>query len=205
MGFAIFAPDGYALDGGILLDILYVNENGLTDLLAHEFHHSYLSVVDKTIRPVGAPPEDVAFVVAIRALRNEGIADQIDKPYPLPLRSKSEEVYVKRYNDTYARTPQILRSIDSLLVVVADSPSVVRAAGTKARALLWSNSHPNGAYVARTIVETFGIDSLMPAVYNPFALLSTYAAAEKKRGIPPPFSAKAITVLADMEKRYIRP
>jgi hypothetical protein len=125
-------------------------------------------------------------------------------PYPLPLRSNSAEVYVKRYNDTYARTPQILRSVDSLLVVVADSPSVVRAAGTRARALLWSNSHPNGAYVARTIVQTFGIDSLMPAVYNPFALLRTYAAAEKQRGNPPPFSAKAIAVLDAMEKRYVR-
>ena len=45
----------------------------------------------------------------------------------------------------------------------------------------------------------------MPAIYNPFALLRTYAAAEKRRGNPPPFSPKAIRVLDAMEKRYIRP
>jgi hypothetical protein len=205
LGFAIFAYDNYPVGGGVLMDVLYTKENGLVAILSHEFHHVYLSYVDKIVPPVGPVPEDVPLAIALISLRNEGIADQIDKPHPLPLRGNALDGYIKRYNDIYARTPQILRSIDSLLVVVADTPSVVRAAGTKAGALLWASSHPNGAYIARTIVETFGIDSLMPAVYNPFALFRTYAAAEKKRGNPPPFSAKAITVLDQMEKHYVRP
>jgi hypothetical protein len=206
IGFAIFGDDGYALDGGVLLDPLYVMEEGIVDLLSHEFHHSYASSLDRTIRPSGGqPPYDVALAGAIRALRNEGIADQIDKPHPLPPRSGALAGYVSRYNEVYERTPVILKSIDSLLVVVADDSTKAGAAGTRARQLLWSNGHPNGAYIARQIVTTFGVDSLMPAIYNPFAMLRTYASAQVKRGNPPPFSPRALAKLADMEKRFIRP
>ena len=66
-------------------------------------------------------------------------------------------------------------------------------------------SHPNGAYIARTILETFGKDSLMVGVYSPFAYIRTFRSAEAKRGNPPPFSPEAIAVLDAMEKRYVRP
>jgi hypothetical protein len=53
------ASDGYSQQPGIVLDLEHVRETGLTDLPSHEFHHS------------------------LRSLRNEGIADMIDKPHPL--------------------------------------------------------------------------------------------------------------------------
>ena len=41
IAFAPFADDGYSMDEGVLCDPLEVKENGIVDLLAHEFHHSY--------------------------------------------------------------------------------------------------------------------------------------------------------------------
>ncbi len=205
IAFAVFGDDGYSLDGGILLDPVFVAEHGLVPIISHEFHHAFLATVDRRIHPAGAPPADVTIAAALMALRTEGIADQIDKPHPLPPTSGPLAFYVSHYNELYANTPAILASIDSLLGVVHDDSTAAGAAGIMARKLLWSNSHPNGAYMAREIVETFGIDSLMPGVYNPFAFLRTYASAEAKHGRPPPFSPRAIAVLDAMERRYIRP
>jgi hypothetical protein len=206
IAFAVFGDDGYAVDGGVLLDPLFVKEEGLVPLISHEFHHAFTAGLERSIRPgVGAPPYDVALASSLRALRNEGIADQIDKPHPLPPTNGALAWYVPRYNDVYARTPAILHAVDSLLAVVRDDSTKAQAAGQQARTLLWSNSHPNGAYMAREIVETFGVDSLMPGIYNFVAFLRAYASAEAKRGNPPPFSAQALEKLNDIERRYIRP
>jgi hypothetical protein len=205
IGFAIFGDDGYAVDGGVLLDPLFVKEEGLIPLLAHEFHHLFTSTLDRTIRPqFGAqPPYDVALVMPLVHLRNEGIADLIDKTYPLPPTTGALSWYVPRYNDFYARSPQIVKSLDSLLTVVRDDTSATLAAAQATHGLLWSNSHPTGAYMARTIFQTFGTDSLLPGLFNPFAFLRAFSSAEIRRGNPPAFSRKSLEVLADMESRYI--
>jgi hypothetical protein len=206
IGFAFFGYDGYSLDGGVLIDPVYAVNEGLTDLLSHEFHHAYAGSVDKTVRWAGgSPPDDAVLVRALIQLRSEGIADLVDKPYPLPPRQGHLAWYPPQYNDAYARTPQILQSIDSLLIGVRDHPATAIAAGREAQRLLWSGSHPNGAYMARTIVSAFGADSLHAGVYNPFAFIRTYASAQISRGNPPPFSTKALEVLANMERRYVRP
>jgi len=205
IGFAIFSDDGYAEEPGILLDPLYVNDNGVVDLLAHEFHHSFSAMIDHTKRrsDFSAPPANLQLFMAVFHLRNEGIADQVDKTYPLPPNPKMEW-YPARYNAAYAKTPAQIHSFDSLLTVVAEHPEQGRVAGQRANGLFWSNGHPNGAYMAREIVETFGIDSLMPGVYNPVAFLRMYAAAEVKRGNPPPFSATSLKALAVLEGVFVR-
>src|SRR6185503_3245972 len=204
IAFAVFADDGYALDGGVLLDPLFVIENGLVPLISHEFHHAYVATVDRSVRTANMQ-YDAALYGAIRSLRNEGIADQIDKPHPLPATSGALAWYPPRYNAAYDKTPALLKTFDSLVVVAADDSTKAAVVGQRARALFWSNGHPNGAYIAREIAETFGVDSLLPAVYDPFALLRIYAAAERKHGRPSPFSVKAQAKLDEMEKRYVRP
>ena len=57
--------------------------------------------------------------------------------------------------------------------------------------------------MARTIVETFGTDSLLPGLYNPFAFLRTFSSAQVKRGQRPAWSPRAMEMIADMERRYI--
>jgi hypothetical protein len=136
-------------------------------------------------------------------MRNEGIADLIDKPYPLSYPSGSTmSRYAERYNEAYARTPSVIRSIDSALVVAADDSTQLPAVGRRVNELLPSAGHFNGSYVAREIYETFGVDSLFPGIYNHFVFLRMYAAAERKRGNPPPFSAKALALIDELERRY---
>lgn len=209
MAFAVFADDGFAEDPGVLLDPLYVEKQGLVDLLAHEFHHCFTGTLDRTLsRPelmaLRPPPTDIALFFVLMHLRNEGAADQVDKTYPLTTQA-GLEWYAKGYNEAYPRTPALLRSFDSLLTIAADHPENVRALAPTAQKLFWSNGHPNGAYMAREIVETFGVDSLFPGLYDPMAFARTYASAERKRGNPPPFSEKTMKLFNSMTARFERP
>jgi hypothetical protein len=206
VAFAIFRDDAYSLGPeAIIVDLDHVLvEGGLDGLLAHEFHHSFLSGLNAIQFPPG-PDSSVALVRALNNTRNEGIADLIDKPYPLgPGKSEGMSAYAKRYNDAYARTPAVIRSIDSLLVIAADDSTRLADVGRRVQQLLPSNGHYNGSYVARAIYETFGVDSLLPGVSNPFAFWRAYASVERKRGNPPPFSPKAVALLAELERKYLR-
>jgi hypothetical protein len=203
--FSISQLDGYSHPDGVIIDLKWMHDIGRgIDPLAHEFHHSYLAHLTKTDRP---PPTeaDAALVDALRQLPIEGMADLIDKPYPLSYAAASLQWMTPQYNDAYARTPATLRTADSVLAAVADDPSSIRKNGASLHRLFPFESHANGAYMARTILETFGRDSLMPSVYDQFAFFRTYAAAEKARGNPPPFSAKAIGVLNAEERKYLKP
>lgn len=206
IAFAIFSDDGYAEEPGVLLDPLYVADHGLVDLIAHEFHHCFTGMTDRTLtrdqfmalRPL---PNDIGLFFALMHLRNEGIADQVDKSYPLPTEA-GMEWYAKGYNEAYPRTPMLLRSLDSLLSIAADHPESAQKIAGPVQKLFWSNGHPNGAYMAREIVETFGIDSLFPGVRDPIAFFRTYASAERKHGNAPPFSDKTMKVLDSMDARF---
>jgi len=201
VAFALFKDDGYSVGPGVVIDILHAYDSNLVLFLGHEFNHTYLA------RANTAPPPSVVFDAdkplgfALLGLRSEGIADLIDKPYPL-VEPPSLARYVARYNAEYARTPATLQVLDSLLTAISDDSTQMATAGKRARALLWSNGHPNGAYIAREIYETFGVDSLFPAVTDPVALLRTYAAAEAKHGRPAPFSPGAMRTLELLETRY---
>jgi hypothetical protein len=207
IGFAIFKDDGFAEDPGILLDPLLVADHGMVSLLAHEYHHWYTDTADYTMKwpeleAMKEPPADVRLFLTVHHLRNEGIADQIDKPYPYHA-EPAMETYAARYNAAYARTPAVLRSYDSVLTAAAEHPDQIAALTRRAENLFYSNGHPNGAYMAREIVETFGVDSLMPGVMNPVAFLRTYASAERKRGNPSPFSPTSMAMLDRMEGEFV--
>lgn len=206
VAFGLFRDDAYSLGPeGVVVDLDHVfEEGGLEGLLAHEFHHSYLSALSTLRNPNG--DSSAALYFALRNMRNEGIADLIDKPYPLSYpKSAIMSAYAKRYNEAYARTPAVIHSIDSALVVAADDSAKLPAIGRRVAELLPSSGHYNGSYVAREIYETFGADSLYPGVHNFFAFLRTYASAEAKRGNPPPFSPKSVALLDALERKYRLP
>ena len=192
-----FASDGYSQQPGIVLDLQQVRENGLTGFLSHEFHHSFSSRVDRARAPTGAY---APLYGPLRSLRNEGIADMIDKPHPLTGPS-GMQWYVTAYNSLYDATPAKLKTLDSLLAAAAADSTIANAAADKARALLPYNAHPNGAYMARTILETFGADSVIAGVYSPYRFIRTYVAAETKRGHPSPFSPASLALLDALERR----
>jgi len=206
VAFTVFVDDAYSLGpAGVVIDVDHAYENGgLTTLLAHEFHHTYLSTLSSLRDPAGDSATTLYY--ALHNMRNEGIADLIDKPYPLPPGNTADRAaYAKNYNQSYARTPAVLHSIDSALVVAADDSTKLPAVGRRVRELLPSGGHFNGSYVAREIYETFGVDSLYPGAHNFFAFLRTYASAEAKRGNPPPFSSKSVALLDALEKKYLMP
>ncbi len=206
VAFGLFRDDAYSLGPrGVVIDLDHVyEEGGLEGLLAHEFHHSYLSAMSSLRVPDG--DSSAALYFALRNMRNEGIADLIDKPHPLSYpNSAIMSAYATRYNAAYARTPAVIHSIDSALVVAADDSTKLAAVGRRVNELLPSSGHYNGSYVAREIYETFGVDSLYPGVYDFFAFLRTYASAEVKRGNAPPFSPKAVALLDALDRRYTIP
>ena len=203
VAFAIFKDDAYSLPQGVAIDLLYARRVPLLLILAHEFHHTYVNRLNKPVPP-GPPAADAALRDALYNVRNEGIADQIDKPYPFSSPIPAMASYVARYNAEYARTPVTLQQFDSLLSAIADDRRKMDELGMTAQMLLWSNGHPNGAYMAREIIETFGVDSLFPGVADPAAFFRTYAAAEIVHGRPAPFSRKTWEVIEALESRYWR-
>lgn len=209
VAFAFFRDDGYSLPQGIVVDLLYarvlsVGGMPVTKNLAHEFHHSYVNRAAKPLPPGSATAPDAGLRKALNDLRNEGLADQIDKPYPFTSPNPGLAGYVTRYNAEYARTPERLRQLDSLLSVAADDSTQMAAVSRRALGLFWSNGHPNGAYIAREILETFSVDSLFPAARSPAAFLRIYSSAELNHGRPNPLSSKAWRVIDMLDARYWR-
>lgn len=206
VAFSIFRDDAYSLGPRqIIVDLEHVSvAGGLTTLLAHEFHHSYLAGLDRTNYAAG-DTTNVGLVRALASARNEGIADLVDKPYPVHYDTPAMAAYAARYNAAYARTPQVIHSIDSALVVAADDSTQLPTVGRRVYQLLPSGGHYNGSYLAREIYETFGVDSLFPGVKNPFAFWRAYGEAEVKHGRPWPFSSKAQALLDKLERKFVPP
>jgi hypothetical protein len=203
VAFALFRGDGYSLGPErIIMDLDQARAADLTLFLAHEFHHSYLSGLNQLHFPTG-PDASASLVRTLGFARNEGIADLIDKPYPLKTGQGYGEAYVNGYNAAYARTPAVIHSIDSALTVAADDSTKMQEVGMRVSQLLPSNGHYNGSYMAREIYETFGVDSLFPGVRNAFAFWRAYGEAEVKRGKPWPFSPKSTSLLDQLEKQYL--
>lgn len=198
----MFASDGYAQDPGIVLDLFHVRENGLGEFLSHEFHHAYAGNLDRTTHVPNSG--DTRFYQAMRQLKNEGIADMIDKPHPL-VTPPGMQWYANGYDAAYDKTPATLKVVDSLLVAAGADSAKLADAGARAQRLLVYGSHPNGAYMARTILDTFGRDSLIAVIPSAFAFIRMYEAAESKRGNASPFSAAGRAALAAMESRHLKP
>ena len=200
VSFALFAEDAFSLPDGIVVDLMNAHGNVLVPILAHEFHHSYIYQLS-----TGAPrdrtgPARLADLLYV--MRMEGIADQIDKPYPFRGWSPATDAYATQYNAQYQRAPQAIAVLDSLLLTLATDSSSEAAATQGVRRLFWSSGHPFGAYIARTIIETFGRDSILPGTRSPAAFLRTFAFAKKAHGERDPFSPASWRVLDSLEQRY---
>lgn len=206
VAFAIFKDDGYSFPEGIVVDLLYARSSSLggtplTRNLAHEFHHTFVNRMARhSARGTAAGP-DAAVADAFYNMRNEGLADLIDKPFPFHASTPGLTGYAARYDSEYLATPATLHSADVLLRAMARD-SLPGDLDMQASMLFWSNGHPNGAYLAREVYEVFGVDSLYPAARDPLALLRTFRWAEQKRGRSDPFSAEAWRELDRLDDRY---
>jgi hypothetical protein len=98
------------------------------------------------------------------------------------------------------------RSFDAMIArptrTLPDFEPELHGVGVDRRA---AERHPNGAYVARNFLETFGRDSQVATVPSPFAFIRIFRAAPAKRGDTPAFSPAGIAALDAMERRYTAP
>ncbi len=199
---AIFRDDGYSLADGIVIDLLNVRHAQLARSLAHEFHHSYVNRLARPLPPGSDTAYDAGIRTALYDLRNEGLADLIDKPYPFVSPNPGLAAYASRYNQEYRRTPERLRGLDSLLVRASAGPADAAALAMRAQMLFWSNGHPNGAYMAREIQATFGVDSIRAAALDPAAFVRMYASAERTQDRPDPLSRRAWAFIDTLDAKY---
>lgn len=198
VAFCVFQPEAIARQHGVVVDLLYARDVGVTSVLSHEIHHVLVERIT-TMRRADAAAVDAPLVNALFQLRNEGLADMLDKRYPIDHELFGTE-YASEYDAAYRGTPQTMVEFDSLLsrVNAGSSMSAYRAIAE----LFPMNGHPNGAHIARAIIATFGVDSLIPAMQNPVALLRTYNAARAVRGEVPPLSDRSLEVLGLLERKY---
>ena len=197
VAFAIFRDDAYSTGPhSIGVDLLRASNGGLVELLGHEFHHSYLRLSFRMPR-LSRDSADALIVDALDNLAAEGMADLIDKPGLLLHPPASLAAYANRYRDEFARAPVTLRGIDSIIARMASDTASIRVAGRKIDGRLWSSGHPVGGYMARTIVDVFGTDSLWSGAVNPVAFVRAYQSAERKRGNPAPLSDATMARLAE--------
>jgi hypothetical protein len=199
---AIFRDDGYSLPGGIVIDLLNVRHVRLAENLGHEFHHSYVNRLARPLPPGSDTAYDAAFRTALYDLRNEGLADLIDKRHPFVSPNPGLASYAARYNAEYARTLALMPRLDSILAAASAGPRQAAAVGMTMQMLFWSNGHPNGAYIAREIQETFGADSLRAAALDPAEFLRLFGEAERAHGRADPLSAAAWAEIGRLDARY---
>jgi hypothetical protein len=199
---AIFRDDGYSLPGGIVIDLLNVRHVRLAENLGHEFHHSYVNRLARPLPPGSDTAYDAALRTALYDLRNEGLADLIDKRHPFVSPNPGLAGYATRYNAEYARTPALVRRLDSILTAASAGPRQAAAAAMAMQMLFWSNGHPNGAYIAREIEGTFGVDSLRAAALDPAEFLRLFGDAERAHGRADPLSAAAWAEIGRLDARY---
>jgi len=204
VAFAVFREDAYATGPRtVCVDLIRALDGGLDVLLAHEFHHTFLYAITR-VPIVSDDSADAELMNTLTAVRAEGLADLIDKPSLLAAPPPELASYAKRYVRERDSAAATLRAIDAVLAHASRDPTSLRNAGRRVSDLLWSGGHPVGGYMARRIVDTFGIDSILPGAYSPFAFFRTYVAAERVHGTASPFSAGTNTLLAWEEERYTK-
>ena len=74
--------------------------------------------------------------------------------------------------DGYRKSPEILRTIDNLLVRMQENPANRRETAAKLKSAVPLSGHPTGYLMAETIVKELGKAALIRTVANPFALFA---------------------------------
>jgi len=190
----------------IAVDLLAAKELDLLPFLAHESHHWYRNdraAVDWD----DVPPPDADLLWTLYQVQGEGLADQIDKrPWlegkaPVPT---ARESYARDYLEALARTPGILRELDSLLLErgTTTDPERMAAIGARAAEIVPMSGHPTGYFMARTILDTLGHDRLVQDVANPVAFFRAYDEAARASG-QPGLSEGALLGLDRLEPAFV--
>ncbi|MET4074078.1 DUF5700 domain-containing putative Zn-dependent protease [Hymenobacter sp. UYCo722] len=165
-------------------------------LEGHEMYHQLQPHRD--FGPIA--PDDQALLYFMTSMRNEGIADQIDKAPTMAL--PDDPRGIRDWLMTPA--PHFIHCLDSAIQV--------RARGGAAASLRWyrqlsngSNGHLPGFFMSSAIVRNGYGRQMIAQSDNPFAFVLLYQkAAKKDKTQLPRFSETAIRYLKELERKYIK-
>ncbi|GLR19923.1 DUF5700 domain-containing putative Zn-dependent protease [Portibacter lacus] len=200
----IFQPDAFAIpeDDIIILDVLFAYNygDGFEKFLGHELHHIYSSKYLSKLKPIDY--EKDALIWSIDKLRNEGIADLIDKQNIVE--KEDLTAYDRKYIDHYNNSKQYLRTIDSLLQIISQDEAKLHEVGKEIRRQLPYGAHPTGLFIAKLIKKEMGDNALISCLESPFPFLYLYnEIAMNSNGDFHVFSKSSIDYLKKLEKEFI--
>ncbi len=195
VSFVVFAPDARGYNP-VVLDILYTKDEGdsLIDFIAHEFHHYYKDWL------TGLNP-DVLWV--IDQIHAEGIADQVNRGAwfhdPERFAVESQKERNKPFLELYEKSPEVIREMDRLFVLMHDRAGDMALLGAELRSVVPQSGHPTGFYMANVILKHLGKGALVEDIGNPYAFLRRYSRAAAKDEEAPSFSDKALEYISRLE------
>lgn len=208
VAFVIFANDGRGYDP-IVIDLLASMTWDFEPYLAHELHHWYRNRL-LSFDPESLDPVAEKLVWTLNQIQAEGVADQLDKrPWLLDATippSKPDD-YVRRYRSALEATPDLLETLDSLLIRYGEAEDSEKLKlGNEISALVPLSGHPTGFFMASLIQEQLGQEALCREVGNPFAFIRLFnQAAEEANRQELAFSPAALALLAELERAHARP
>lgn len=206
VAFVIFANDGRGYDP-IVIDLLASLTWEFDMFLAHESHHWYRNRV-LAYNPEKIDPEFELLIATLNQIQAEGIADQIDKADWTELQSNVPaplQKYIDRYMEALAGTPHLIKTLDSLILLMSAAPeSKYQQYQREIADLVPMSGHPTGFYMARLIIEELGVERLVRDVGNPIAFCRQYdEAARLSETDAPTFSRNTLRFLESLESKYI--
>ena len=189
--------DATSQDEGIIYSLRAVREANEVKpgmLEGHEMYHKLQPHRD--FGPIA--PDDQGLLYFMTSMKNEGIADQIDKTVTMAL--PDDPRGIRDWAITPA--PTFIHRMDSAIQA--------RARGGAAAPLRWyrqqsngSNGHLPGFFMSSAIVRNGYGKQLIAQSDNPFAFVYLYQKAARKDKNPlPRFSEVSIRYLHEMERRY---
>ncbi|BFG69128.1 hypothetical protein KACHI17_00090 [Sediminibacterium sp. KACHI17] len=202
IGFGLFHPQSNANDQAIVIDLLSVDEDNLIAVLGHEIHHFYTYSFRKKIH-LNETDDAGPLLNAIFQLQLEGIADLINIEWFLSHPNTSNSFLYNLYSEHYNNPYKNLEKVDTLLIAIADTPSLMKTNAVIIRSLFPLGAHPHGYYMAKTILQVKGRKSLLRVLYNPFDFIRLYNKTAKKSKSRFHFSDKSMILFAQLEKKYI--
>ncbi|MEM1001509.1 MAG: DUF5700 domain-containing putative Zn-dependent protease [Bacteroidota bacterium] len=195
VSFVMMEPNAYVTDCGLVVDFnnaFQMGEEGLTETLAHEYHHNYRN---SELSISGEP-----LIQNLSGLQAEGIADLIDKGLP-PYESMLNipQNIVEAMNEMYANTPQILHQLDTITIQMLSNELSEMDYDAKTMRYFKDGGHANGLYMSNKIKEA-GLYQQMIDTYNdPIAFLELYNQAVEGQVGEHRFSDGFMTYVKDLQ------
>ena len=208
VSFIIFAADGRGYPNRIVSDILHIKGKlSADDFYAHELFHFYYSKLPGKIGEVDSSEQ--MLIDRLLYIAEEGIADMNDKiEYPFFSQQKIDTLfpesngrYFRDYINTYNESSKWIEYMNTVFTAMAQDHEHAGDIGAKFNTGFHLEGRPTGAFMAKTIIDAFGYDTIKQSLHNPFSFFFIYSKAAEKTG-KKPLSNIAISQLELFERKY---